>query len=104
MTELAVMRWDPRSRAGAVAVSKKGSIDVKAVEALSKNVAEWAKYQSLAGEGDNAEAAPVQGTYDWRAYIQEEVQAARRRDESERKPRKAASPATPTSAPSVFYA
>lgn len=79
--------------------------DPKAVEKLSDNVSDWAKYQNLAGEHDTVETSPVAGPYDWRAYIQEETKLAQRR-EAESKPRqkKEAERPAPTSAPSVFYA
>lgn len=79
--------------------------DPKAVEKLSDNVSDWAKYQNLAGECDTVETSPVAGPYDWRSYIQEETKLAQRR-EQEAKPRtkkEAERPAAST-APSVFYA
>lgn len=91
-------RWDPKSRAGAVAVRKGG---MKGVGAVCGHVANWARYQNLGGEHDNVETSPITGTYDWRAYIQEEAQYARRRGEKE-KPRKA-EPVEATPPPSVFY-
>ena len=77
---------------------------MKAVETISDHVADWAKYQNLAGECDTVESSTISGNYDWRSYIQEEAQLARRREEQE-KPRakKAERPATPA-APTVFYA
>lgn len=94
-------RWDPKSRAGAVAVHKPG---MKGVAALSEHASGWARYQNLAGEHDSVETSPIVGTYDWRSYIQEEAQLARRREEKE-KPRdkKAAERVEPAPAPSVFY-
>ncbi|HUR69124.1 MAG TPA: hypothetical protein VM370_07740 [Candidatus Thermoplasmatota archaeon] len=104
MTSLAYMRWDPRSRAGAIMVKKQTLHDLKAVEALSENVTDWAKYQNLAGECDTVETSPVSGPYDWRSYIQEETKLAQRR-EADAKPvaKKTERPAA-SSAPSVFYA
>jgi hypothetical protein len=75
------------------------------MKALAENVREWASYQKLAGEVEKVETSPITGTYDWRAYIQEEAQLAKQRDEraAERKPAKKPA-AQPTAAPSVFYA
>lgn len=103
MSLLAYTRWDPRSRAGAVAVRKKSQHDLHAVEAFSESVGEWAQYQNLAGECDTVERCPVSGTYDWRSYIQEETQLARRREEQ--KPReKKLDRVEPAPAPSGYYA
>lgn len=96
------MRWDPESRAGAVAVRSKRSHDVDAVKAVSDSVMSWAQYQNLAGELDNVESSPITGTYDWKAYIQEETELARKR-EGDRRPRKASAGQAPTLPPSVFY-
>ena len=83
VNSLGYTRWDPKTRAGAVGVRASG---MQAVEALSTHVGEWARYQNLAGEHDSVETSPISGTYDWRSYIQEEAQFARRREEKE-KPR-----------------
>lgn len=74
---------------------------MKAVEALSDNVSEWARYQNLAGEFDTVETSSVSGTYDWRAYIQEETTLAHRR---EAKPRDKKADRADTPAPPGFYA
>ncbi|HET6406042.1 MAG TPA: hypothetical protein VFH78_15485 [Candidatus Thermoplasmatota archaeon] len=72
--------------------------------AVSDHVAQWARYQNIVGEADSVETSPITGTYDWRSYIQEEAQYARRREEKE-KPRdkRAAAVQQPAPAPSVFY-
>lgn len=80
---------------------QKGALDVKAEEALSDNVSEWARYQSLAGECDTVETSSVSGPYDWRAYIQEETTLAWRREKPRDKKTEGGEPAP---APSVFYA
>ena len=101
MNSMGSTRWDQKTRAGAVAVRKPG---MKGVAALSDHVAGWARYQNLEGESDSVETSPITGTYDWRAYIQEEAQLARRREEKE-KPRdkKAPERVEPAPAPTVFY-
>jgi hypothetical protein len=100
VNSLGYTRWDPKARAGAVAVRKSG---VDGVGQLSQHVSGWARYQNLAGEHDSVETSPITGTYDWRSYIQEETQLARRREEKE-KPREKKVQADAPSAPSVFYA
>lgn len=103
MLSLAYTRWDPRSRAGAVAVQKTTAHDLRAVEEYSETVTAWAKYQNLTGECDTVETSPVIGPYDWRSYIQEEVKLAQRRDDASRPTKKSESP-TPPSAPAGYYA
>lgn len=98
-----VVRWDPKSRAGAVGIRVRGALDVKAVEAVAATVDDWADYQNLAGEPDNVETSPVQGTYDWRAYLQEETELARKREAKTVKKQPSRAPAPPA-APHVFYA
>jgi len=84
-----------------VAVRAKG---MKAVGAISTHVSDWARYQNLAGEHDSVETSPITGNYDWRSYIQEEAQYARRREEKEKPRDKKAERAEQPPAPSVFYA
>ena len=96
-------RWDPKTRAGAIAVRATSKLDVQASESISEHVMQWAKYQNLVGEHDNVETSPIRGSYDWRSYIREEAQLAKRREET--KPRdKKVERAAPAPAPSVFYA
>lgn len=97
-------RWDPRTRAGAIAVRAKSAHDTEAMKALADNVREWASYQKLAGEIENVETSPITGTYDWKAYLHEEAQAAQAR-ETERKPvpKKPAKPARAEVAPAHWY-
>lgn len=99
-------RWDPASRAGAVAVRPRSSTDVEAIHALAENAQEWAKYQDLTGEKDGVDPSPTtfKGTYDWRSYIAEEAEIARRRDERAKPAAKKADRPSPPAAPSVFYA
>jgi hypothetical protein len=85
------VRWDPKTRAGAVAVRVSGT--AKSAEAVSKTVTDWARYQNLTGELDNVETSPVTGTYDWRGYLQEETEAAKRRAPPAKKAEKPAAPA-----------
>ncbi|HWH08368.1 MAG TPA: hypothetical protein VNX21_04150 [Candidatus Thermoplasmatota archaeon] len=85
-----------------MAVRSKRTHDVDAVKAVADNVMRWARYQNLDGEVDNVETSPITGTYDWKAYLHEEAQLARKR-ENERRPRKAPASAAPAPAPSVFY-
>ncbi|MEA3199984.1 MAG: hypothetical protein QOE90_1412 [Thermoplasmata archaeon] len=99
---LGVTRWNPESRAGAVAVKSSRSFDAKAIEQVSDAVRDWAEYQNLAGDADTVESSPIQGNYDWRAYIQEEARAAKERAARARPAKKEAVPPAP--APSVFYA
>lgn len=94
-----VTRWDPSSRAGAVAFRSKSKYDVKDVH---EAVNDWASYQNLAGDADNAEQSPVAGPYDWKAYLLEESKLAQKRSEKSRAP-KPERP-QPGPAPSVFYA
>lgn len=102
--EMTVTRWNPQARAGAVGIRARKGVDAKAMQQLAQTVSDWAKYQSLSGEPDTIEASTFQGTYDWRAYLQEEAHIAQRR-EAAKQPRdkKPAAPA-PAAAPSVFYA
>lgn len=103
MNSVSYTRWDPKSRAGAVAVRSRAGIDVRAVEAFSDNVTDWARYQDLAGDTDNVESCSIAGHYDWRSYIREEAQFARRREE-QAKPQKKADPVEAPKAPSDLYA
>lgn len=96
---LTYTRWDPSSRAGAVAVRSTG---LKNLRTLTDSVSAWASYQNLAGDMDTVETSAVQGIYDWRAYIREETQIARRREE--KKPASKPERAAPAPAPTVFYA
>ena len=103
MTSTGYTRWDPKTRAGAIAIRAKGRHDLKAVESISEHVMDWARYQDLVGEHDSVETSPVRGSYDWRAYLQEEIEAARRRDEQAKPREKKAERAAPAPPPSVFY-
>lgn len=103
MKLLGITRWNPESRAGAIAITPRRRYDAKAIGAVADALQDWAEYQNLAGESDNVESSPIQGTYDWRAYIQEEARAAKQRADRER-PAKKAPAAEPAPAPSVFYA
>lgn len=97
-------RWDPRSRAGAIAVKNGRKLDTQSMMDVSELVSDWAEYQNLNGECDNVETSPISGTYDWRAYVREEAAYARRR-EAKKKPAMEKQPvAAPAPAPSVFYA
>lgn len=107
MNSLGITRWEPESRAGAVAVRRKNAMDVSAIRAVAETVRDWAQYQDLDGEVDNVETSPITGTYDWRAYLQEEAAIARRRERAraaqkarDKKPERPA----PAPAPAVFYA
>lgn len=91
-----VTRWDPTLRAGAVAIREKGIVENAA--ATARTVADWADYQLLGAETETIETSPITGQYDWRAYLQEETELARRRDDKPR-PRKA----DVVPAPSVYY-
>lgn len=91
-----VTRWDPTLRAGAVGIRSTGLVERAA--ATAQTVADWADYQKLGGDIENVETSPITGQYDWRAYIQEETELARRRDDKPR-PRKA----DVAPAPSVYY-
>lgn len=97
-------RWDPKTRAGAIAVRSSRRHDLRAVESLSEHVMDWARYQDLDGEHDSVETSPIRGSYDWRAYIREETQAARRRDEQTKPRDKKVERPAPAAAPAVFYA
>lgn len=96
-----VTRWDPEGRAGAVLVRTKRAHDLEAVKAVADSVKDWAQYQQLGGEVDNVETSPITGTYDWKSYIHEEAEYAKKRA-GERRPRKAADAGV--AAPTVFYA
>lgn len=103
MKLLGITRWNPESRAGAVAITPRRQHDAKAIGQVADALQSWAEYQNLAGETDNVETSPIQGNYDWRAYLQEEAHAAKQRADRERPAKKAAAqPQAP--APSVFYA
>lgn len=101
-----VTRWDPSSRAGAVGVKPRGRNDVEAIQAIAESAQEWAKYQNLTGEKDSVDPSPTtfKGQYTWRAYIAEEAEIARRRDDRAKPAAKKVEPAKPAPAPSVFYA
>lgn len=102
-----VTRWDPRTRAGAVAVRSKSAIDADAMRAIAETIHDWARYQDLAGDVECAETSPIVGTYDWKAYLQEETQLAQARDQREQRrkaARRPAAPASPTTvAPEHWY-
>lgn len=102
-----VREWDERTRAGAVAIRQKRPHDMEALEALARTLRDMAQAQTVGDEFDGVEPSPVTGTYDWKAFLHEETQGAKRRQESRAKSRekKQAPPAEPPApAPSVFYA
>lgn len=101
---MAYTRWDPKTRAGAIAIRAEKRCDVRAVESISDHVQDWAKYQDLDGEHDSVETSPIRGSYDWRSYLQEETQMARRREQQAKPREKKVDRAPPAPAPSVFYA
>jgi hypothetical protein len=103
VTLLGITRWNPDSRAGAVAIRPRRPHDLQALVDVTDTLRDWAEYQNLAGEQDNAETSPIQGPYDWRSYLHEEARAAKQRAQRDR-PVKKASPAASAPAPSVFYA
>lgn len=74
------------------------------MESISDHVADWAKYQNLAGEHDTVESSTISGNYDWRSYIQEEAQLARRREEQDKPRLKKAERSSAPAAPTGFYA
>lgn len=87
-----------------MAVRSKGSLDAGALQSIADTVRDWASYQKLAGDLDIVETSTIVGTYDWKAYLQEETQLAQARDEREqsRKPTKKPS-AQVASAPTHWY-
>jgi hypothetical protein len=93
-----ITRWDPSSRAGAVAFQSKSRYDVRDVH---QAVADWASYQNLGGDLDSVEPSSVAGPYDWKAYLLEESTLAQKR--SGKRAPKAERPARGP-APSAFYA
>jgi hypothetical protein len=95
-----VTRWDPSSRAGAVAFRSKNRYDVQDVH---EAIADWASYQNLAGDLDHIETSPVAGNYDWKGYLLEESTLAQKRSEK-RAGAKPARAVQPESAPSTYYA
>lgn len=100
---VSVTRWDPESRAGAVAVRVKKRRDYAAMRAMADTIQEWAEYTEMDGELDNVETSPITGTYDWRAYLREEADYARRREAaSQAQGKKVAR--SPPPAPPGFYA
>ena len=99
---MGITRWNPQVRAGAIAIRSRQGLDAKALHHATQTVGEWARYQNLSGDLDTIEPSPIQGTYDWRSYLQEESQIAQRREE--RKPREKKTPEIRAPAPSVFYA
>lgn len=95
-------RWDPRSRAGAVAVRRARPHDMMAVSNVADVVMDWASYVNVAGTLDNVETSAIQGTYDWRSYLQEEAEVARQREaararqrDRDKKPARAPTPPAP---------
>lgn len=96
-----MMRWDPSSRAGAVAIRAKSRYDVQEIH---EAIADWASYQNLGGDLDHIETSPVAGNYDWKGYLLEESKLAQERT-AKRASAKPARPApTPDAAPSTYYA
>lgn len=77
------IRWDPKSRAGAMSIHPKHNLDVDALKNLAENLQEVASYQEMGGgEWDTHEPSPVAGTYDWRGYLREESEIAWRREQA----------------------
>lgn len=103
---MGITRWDPRSRAGAVAVRQtKTQVDVRATRALTQAVADWATYQGLAGDMDAVETSPIQANYDWRSYLHEEAAIAQKREDRLRAREKKSERAPPPApAPTHYYA
>lgn len=100
--------WDEKTRAGAVAIRPRRAHDMNALEQLARTLKDMAQAQTVGDEFDAVETSPVTGTYDWRAFLKEETQDAKRRQEARArraaKDRKNAPAAPPSPAPSVFYA
>lgn len=95
------VRWDPSSRAGAIAVKPRGRHDMRAMGDVTDAVMDWASYEDLGANVDNAETSTIRGTYDWRAYLKEEAELARKRDA---KPAKKPEAPAPAPAPNQLYA
>lgn len=81
----------------------KRGVDVETMSSFSRAVADWARYQNIAGDMDLVETSTVRGNYDWRSYLQEETSYARRREARARKAEPRASQA-PAPAPHNLYA
>lgn len=86
-----------------MAVRRKQALDLEAVQALADSVMDWARYQNLAGDTDVIETSPITGTYDWRAYLQEEAELAQKREAASKPRRREPRTETPSPAPAVFY-
>lgn len=103
---MGVVRWDPRGRAGAVAVTPQRTFDMHAISDMADVVMDWAAYQNVGANVDNVEASRSQGTYDWRAYLQEEAEIAQEREAEREKSRSTKKPLArpPPPAPTHLYA
>lgn len=98
-------RWDPQSRAGAVAVARKEGHTAQAISDTADIITDYARYEKLEGSLDNVETSKVRGVYDWRAYLQEEAEAARgRQAERMRRSDKKPQARPPPPAPTTYYA
>ena len=105
MKPTGIVRWDPKSRAGAVAIRRERSFDVQSVSDTTDLVMDWASYQNLAANVDNVETSKFRGKYDWRSYLREEADIAREREAARAKSRpKPQERAAPAPAPSSLYA
>lgn len=79
--------------------------DMQAVSQMATALEELAD-QHVSTDYDSVEPSPVTGTYDWRAYLQDELAEAQRREaqrERTKQPEKRPAPKQ-SAAPSVFYA
>lgn len=99
------MKPDKTSRAGAVMIRKKRPFDVEAVSDMTAALEEMAQSHELSTDYDSVEPSEVTGTYDWKAYLHEEMAEARRRHGERTKDREPAKkPTVQKAPPSIFYA
>lgn len=100
-----VTRWDPSTRAGAVAVKRKHRFDFVALQSEAENLSEWAAYEDTAGEFESHEPSPETGTYDWRSYLREEAALAKHREDRRRaRDKRGGAPVPPPPPPDGLYA
>lgn len=86
-------------------IRKKRAFDVEAVSNLTSALEELAESHAVSTDYDSVEPSQVTGTYDWKAYLQEELAEAQRRDGARPKEREPEKKTLVSKAPpSIFYA
>lgn len=94
----------PQKRAGAVQVNASRDHDMEALGRIARNLKLLAEEHSVGDDFDAVEVSATNGTYDWKAYLRDELYEARRRNVSREKPSTKPMGAALRPPPSVFYA